>query len=80
MIDPECKSEYQTKLNKIVYQLRAQAIIIALKSGVYIVPTAGDETLNEVDLLEKYYIKLLKKYITAEVGSDYYISSQKKFA
>jgi len=33
--------------------------------------------LNAIDLLEKYYIRLLKKYITQIVGSQYYISGTK---
>ena len=48
-----------------------------LKNGVYVVPESGDEKLNEIDLLEKYYLKLLKKIIVSEVGSEYYISGIK---
>ena len=77
MIDPECKPEYRPKLNKIVYQLKAQKHIIILKSWVYVVPESGDTKLNEIDLIEKYYLKLLKKYITAEVWTEYYISGLK---
>lgn len=74
LIDPECKKEYQSLVNKTIYRLKAQWHIISLKSGVYIVPEQEDNMLNSVDLLEKYYLKLLKKYITLYVGSSYYIS------
>jgi hypothetical protein len=42
-------------------------VIIALKNGVYIIPDSEDASLNSVDLIDKYYLKLLKKYIKAEV-------------
>lgn len=74
MIDPEMKPQYKTIVDKYIYQIRAQGHIIVLKNGVYVVPESGDEILNEIDLLEKYYLQLLKKYIIAEVGSEYYIS------
>lgn len=77
IIDPECKPQYATQLNKVVYQLKAQEIILPLKAGVYIVPTPEDAELNSVDLLEKYYLKLLKKYISFHVWSQYYISGSK---
>lgn len=74
LIDPECKAEYSGTVNKIIYSLKANGYIIPLKSWVYIVPEKDDETLNEIDLIEKYYLKLLKKYITSTLGSQYYIS------
>jgi hypothetical protein len=51
-------------LDKTIYKLRALNLIIPLKSGVYIFPDVDDLKLNEIDLIEKYYLKLLKKYIT----------------
>lgn len=77
LIDPECKPEYQSFVDKTIYKLRAQWYIIALKSGVYIIPDTEDSHLNSVDLVEKYYLRLLKKYITREVWSHYYISGLK---
>nr|MDD3720720.1 hypothetical protein [Candidatus Gracilibacteria bacterium] len=77
IIDPEKKSDYQNYLDKTIYKLKASGVIISLKSGVYIIPDNEDLKLNEVDLLEKYYLKLLKKYITFYVGSDYFISGNK---
>ena len=74
LIDPECKSEYQSFIDKTIYRLKAGWYILSLKSGVYIIPDTEDTTLNSVDLVEKYYLKLLKKYITREVWSHYYIS------
>ena len=74
IIDPECKSEYRQFVDKTIYRLRAEEYIIPLKAGVYIVPDSEDRNLNSVDLLEKYYLQLLKKYITQHVGSSYYIS------
>jgi len=74
IIDPECKLEYSSVVNKIIYRLKAEGYIISIKAWVYIVPDAEDRDLNSVDLIEKYYIKLLKKYIVAEVWSSYYIS------
>jgi len=69
IIDPECKPEYTTIVNKVIYRLRAEGHIISLKSWVYIVPDSDDLLLNEVDLIEKYYLKLLKKYITENTWS-----------
>ncbi len=77
IIDPECKPEYQNVTNKIIYNLSSKGVIISLKAGVYIVPEDGDVSLNEIDLLEKYFLQLLKKYITHHCGSSYYISGNK---
>lgn len=77
LIDPEMKPQYQSKVDKIIYKLRSLELIISLKSGVYIIPDEEDKKLNEVDLLEKYYLSLLKKYITEEVWNQYYISGKK---
>lgn len=74
LIDPECKKEYTSKLNRTISWLRAKSIILSIKSGVYIVPDEEDKKLNSIDLLEKYFLKLLKKYITFYVWSQYYIS------
>ncbi len=77
IIDPEKKDKYKSKLDKTIYNLKNKWIIIAIKSGVYIIPTEEDKLLNKVDLIEKYYIKLLKKYISYFVWSSYYISGIK---
>lgn len=77
MIDPEKKPKYQNYLDKIVYRLKSENIIISLKSWVYIVPSDEDINLNKIDLLEKYYLKLLKKYITYYVWNNYYITWKK---
>ncbi len=77
LIDPELKPEYQSRVDKTIYKLRSEWLIVSLKSGVYIIPDAEDTKLNEVDLLEKYYLSLLKKYITQEVWNQYYISGKK---
>lgn len=77
IIDPEKKDKYQGKLDKTIYNLKAQNYIIPIKSWVYIIPDENDKNLNKIDLIEKYYLKLLKKYITKEIGSEYYISWKK---
>lgn len=77
IIDPEKKPEYASKVDKYIYQLKASGVIINLKSGVYIVPDEQDKKLNKIDLIDKYYMKLLKKYITSHVWSMYYISGRK---
>ncbi len=77
MIDPEKKSIYIGKLNKHIYKLKSLWVIINLKSGVYIIPDEDDKKLNNIDLIDKYYLKLLKKYITFHVGASYYISGRK---
>ena len=51
--------------------------IINIKAWVYIVPEDSDKDLNKIDLIDKYYLKLLKKYITYYVWSSYYISWRK---
>ncbi len=77
IIDPECKREYAQFVDKLIYRLRAEGCIMPLKAGVYIVPDSEDRMLNAVDLIEKYYLQLLKKYITQHVWSSYYISGLK---
>jgi len=77
IIDPEKKEKYKTKVDKIIYRLKAENIIISLKAWVYIVPSDEDKILNNIDLIDKYYLKLLKKYITFYVNSSYYISWKK---
>ena len=74
IIDPEKKKKYENKLNKIIYRLKAEWYIVNLKSWVYIVPDKEDIILNNIDLIEKYYLKLLKKYIILYVWNNYYIS------
>lgn len=77
IIDPEKKDIYIPKLDKFIYKLKAIWVIINLKAGVYIVPDLEDKKLNKIDLVDKYYMKLLKKYITYHVWSSYYISWRK---
>ena len=77
IIDPEKKDIYSDKVDKYIYKLKALWIIINLKAWVYIVPDIDDKKLNKVDLIDKYYLKLLKKYITYYVSSSYYISGRK---
>jgi len=77
IIDPEKKDKYKNYLNKIIYRLKSENIIISLKAWVYIVPSQDDKNLNKIDLIEKYYLRLLKKYISYYVGSSYYISWKK---
>jgi len=74
LIDPEKKNSYKNKLNKVIYRLKAENVIINLKAWVYIIPEEDDKKLNKIDLIEKYYWKLLKKYITYYVWNNYYIS------
>jgi len=74
LIDPELKKENNSKIDKIIYKLKANNYIITLKAWVYIIPKQEDLKLNKLDLIEKYYFKLLKKYITYYLWNDYYIS------
>ncbi len=77
IIDPEKKDKFKSYLDKTIYKLKSQKIIIPIKSGVYIIPDKDDLELNQIDLLDKYYLRLLKKYISFNVWSDYYISWKK---
>ena len=77
IFDPEKKDNYKNILNKTIYRLKASNIIISLKAWVYVIPSIEDEKLNKVDLLDKYYLKLLKKYITYYISNNYYISWKK---
>lgn len=77
IIDPEKKEKNQNKLDKTIYRLLAEEVIIKIKAWVYIIPSPDDKKLNKIDLIDKYYFKLLKKYITSLIWSDYYISWQK---
>lgn len=77
LIDPDKKAIYDSKVSKYIYKLKSMWVIINLRAGVYIVPEQADETLNKIDLIDKYYLKLLKKYLSYYVWSDYYISWRK---
>jgi len=77
LIDPEKKSKYLSLLTRTISKLKAQNIILWVKAWVYVIPEDNDRWLNKVDLLDKYYMQLLKRIITKEVWSHYYISWQK---
>jgi len=77
IIDLEQKSEYQKKVDNYIYRLKAEKIIFPIKSWVYIIPTADDRLLNEIDLVEKYFYAFIKKYISYYVWNQYCIVGQK---
>ena len=77
IIDPEKKSVFKSFLNKTIYRLKAEKIIMPIRNWVYIILTEDDNSLNEIDLIEKYYLKLLKKFINYYVWNNYFISWQK---
>lgn len=77
IIDPENKPGYQNQLDKTIYKLKANGVILSLKAGVYIIPDQDDKKLNKIDLIDTYYMRFLKKVITTEVGNQYYISGKK---
>ncbi len=74
LLDPEKKIQHQNKLDKLVYRLKALGVILSIKAWVYIVPDEEDAKLNKIDLMDKYYFRLIKKIITREVSNSYYIS------
>ena len=77
IIDPEQQEKSRTILNKTIYRLKAEWYLLPLKNWVYIIPDKEDNKLNTVDLTDKYYLKLLKKYITKEVWNNYFVSGKK---
>jgi len=77
IIDPEKNPKYKLYLDKTIYKLKAENIIISIKAWVYIIPSSEDLKLNNIDLIDKYYLKLLKKYITSFVSNNYFISWNK---
>lgn len=77
IIDPEQKKSYQSKIDKTIYSLKAKWHIIPIKSWIYIIPSQEDKNLNKIDLIEKYYLKLLKRYILENCWTNYYISWNK---
>lgn len=77
MIDPEKKPQYEGDVTKMVYKLKSQKYMKNLRNGVYLIPEKEDEEMNDIDILEKYYFQLLKKYIKQYVGNDYFISWKK---
>lgn len=77
IIDPEKKEQYISKVNKSIYRLKIEWYIISPKSGVYIVPDEEDKKLNKIEIIDKYYFQLIKKYISTLSGSKYYISGIK---
>lgn len=74
LIDPEMKKEFQKKVDMTIYRLKAEWVIIPLKSWVYLIPTQTDKWLNTIDLMEKYFLQLLKKYIIFYVWNQYLIT------
>lgn len=77
IIDPDYKEENKTLVNKTIYKLKSIWMLKTIKNWVYIVPDKSDDKLNEIDLIEKYYFKLIKRYIKEYVWNDYYISWKK---
>ena len=77
LIDPEKKDKYQSLINKTIYRLKIEWVLISLKAWIYVIPSEDDLKLNKIDLIDKYYFKLLKKYITFFVWNNYYISWKK---
>lgn len=77
IIDPDFQEKNITKLNKIIYRLKWEGVIKVIRNGVYVVPNEEDKFLNEVDILDKYYFKLAKKYITENVWASYFIAWKK---
>ena len=77
LIDPEKKDKYKSFIDKIIYRLKIEWVIISLKAWIYIIPSEDDLKLNKIDLIDKYYFKLLKKYIIYYVWNNYYISWKK---
>ncbi len=77
LIDPEKKEKYNSKVNKLIYKLKNEKKIISIRNGVYIIPTKEDLELNEIDLIEKYYFKVLKKFISENCKNNYFISGKK---
>lgn len=77
ILDPDKKSSEKNKLYKILYRLKSEKIILTLRNSIYLIPDEDDLKLNEIDLVEKYYFKLVKKYITSTTWSDYFISGKK---
>lgn len=77
IIDPERNPKVQKKVDMVIYRMKAQQIILPLKSGVYIIPTDEDKNLNQIDLMEKYYLGLVKRYIRYYVWNQYFLSWKK---
>lgn len=72
-IDPDKMEKNASKLDKLVYLLLSKKVLITLKKWIYVIPTDVDLKTNEIDLLERYYFPLIKKIISQNVRSDYFI-------
>jgi hypothetical protein len=77
LIDPDLNKKNNTKVAKIIYRLLGEKKILKIRNWVYIIPLPEDFSLNEIDLIEKYFFSLVKKYISKEVSSYYFISWDK---
>ena len=77
ILDPDKQEKNKKALYKIIYRLKSEKMILTLRNSIYLIPDEDDLKLNEIDLVEKYYFKLVKKYITSEVWSEYFISWKK---
>ncbi len=77
ILDPDKMEKNKKALYKILYRLKSEKVIMTLRNSIYLIPDDEDLKLNEIDLVEKYYFKLVKKYITSEVWSEYFISGKK---
>jgi len=77
IIDPDLNKKNDTKVAKIIYRLLGEKKILRIRNGVYVIPLKEDFLLNEIDLIEKYFFPLVKKYISKEVSSYYFIAWNK---
>ncbi len=77
LIDPERKKIYDSKVSKIIYKWKNEKKIISIRNWIYIIPYKEDLELNEIDLIEKYYFKVLKKFISENCKNNYFISWKK---
>lgn len=75
-IDPDKMEKNASKLDKLVYLLLSKRVLITLKKSIYVIPTDDDLKTNEVDLLERYYFPLIKKIISQNVRSDYFVCAK----
>lgn len=74
---PGEREENYDKISKLVYKLNSEGVIKKIKNWVYIIPDKDDSKLNEVDLIDKYTLKLIKKYISYNVRNEYFITWKK---
>ena len=74
IFDPDFRKWSTKNINsiyKIIYRLRALEIIIPIKNSLYFI--SNSKKIKDIEIIDLFYWKILKKIISDIVWSDYFI-------